>query len=87
MVYMTVIELLIHAANGFLYFLIGVGILTFFFPTKMSLHHPQGILMGIGFTSSFLSEPQVEEIHYLFFSIHLIFFSLGVFVNLGERQD
>lgn len=84
---MTVIELLIHAADGFLYFLIGVGILTFFFPTKMTIHPPQGILMGIGFTSSFSSEPQVEEIHYLFFSIHLIFFSLGVFVNLGERKN
>ena len=84
---MTVIELLIHAADGFLYFLIGIGILTFFFPTKMTIHPPQGILMGIGFTSSFSSEPQVEEIHYLFFSIHLIFFSLGVFVNLGERKN
>jgi len=84
---MTVIELLIHAVNGFLYFLMGVGILTLFFPTKMSLHPPQGIMLGIGFTSSFAEEPQVEEIHYIFFSIHLIFFSLGVFVNLGERQN
>ena len=84
---MTVIELLINVANGFLYFLIAIGVLTFFFPTKMSLHHPQGILLGVGFTSSFSENPQVEEIHYLFFSIHLLFFSLGVFVNLGERKD
>jgi hypothetical protein len=84
---MTVIELLSYTANGFLYFLIGIGFLTFFFPTKMTLHPPQGILIGVGFTSSFSENPQVEEIHYLFFSIHLIFFSLGVFVNLGERQN
>jgi len=83
----TVLDLLIHTANGFLYFLIGIGILTFFFPTKMSLHKPQGILLGIGFTSSFSENPQVDEIHYLFFSIHLLFFSLGVFVNLGERKN
>jgi hypothetical protein len=87
MVYMTVIDLLIHAANGFLYFLIAVGILTFFFPTKMSLHHPQGVLLGVGITSSFSPNPQVTDIHYLFFSIHLLFFSIGVFVNLGERRD
>lgn len=84
---MTVLDLLLHIANGFLYFLIGVGILTFFFPTKMSLHNPQGILLGVGFTSSFSENPQVDEIHYLFFSIHLLFFSLGVFVNLGERKE
>lgn len=84
---MTVIELLLYVVDGFLYFLMGVGILTLFFPVKMSLHHPQGILIGVGFTSSFTEEPQVEEIHYLFFSIHLLFFSLGVFINLGERQD
>jgi hypothetical protein len=84
---MTVIELLLYVANGFLYFLIGIGVLTFFFPTKMSLHHPQGILLGVGFTSSFSENPQVDTIHYLFFSIHLLFFSLGVFVNLGERND
>jgi hypothetical protein len=84
---MTVIELLFHIINGFLCFLIGIGFLTFFFPTKMTLHPPQGILIGVGFTSSFSENPQVEEIHYLFFSIHLIFFSLGVFVNLGERQN
>jgi hypothetical protein len=84
---MTVIELLFHAVDGFLYFLMAIGILTLFFPIKMSLHHPQGILLGIGFTSSFSEEPQVDNIHYLFFSIHLLFFSLGVFVNLGERQD
>ena len=84
---MTVIELLFQAAHGFLYFLIGIGILTFFFPTKMSIHHPQGILLGVGFTSSFSEEPQVDNIHYLFFSIHLIFFSIGVFVNLGERHN
>lgn len=83
----TVLDLLIHTANGFLYFLIGIGILTFFFPTKMSLHKPQGILLGVGFTSSFSENPQVDEIHYLFFSIHLLFFSLGVFVNLGERKN
>ena len=84
---LTVLDLLIYTANGFLYFLIGIGILTFFFPTKMSLHKPQGILLGIGFTSSFSENPQVDEIHYLFFSIHLLFFSLGVFVNLGERKN
>jgi len=84
---MTVLDLLLHTANGFLYFLIGIGILTFFFPTKMSLHKPQGILLGVGFTSSFSEKPQVDEIHYLFFSIHLLFFSLGVFVNLGERKE
>ena len=83
----TVLDLLIHTANGFLYFLIGIGILTFFFPTKMSLHKPQGSLLGVGFTSSFSENPQVDEIHYLFFSIHLLFFSLGVFVNLGERKN
>ena len=87
MVYMTVLDLLLHTANGFLYFLIGIGVLTFFFPTKMSLHKPQGILLGVGFTSSFSEKPQVDEIHYLFFSIHLLFFSLGVFVNLGERKN
>ena len=84
---MTVIELLLHAADGFTYFLMIIGLLTLFFPTKMSLHLPQGILLGVGFTSSFSENPQVEEIHFIFFSIHLIFFSLGVFVNLGERQD
>lgn len=84
---MTVIELLLYVADGFLYFLMGIGILTLFFPVKMSLHHPQGILIGVGITSSFTEEPQVEGIHYLFFSIHLLFFSLGVFINLGERQD
>jgi hypothetical protein len=84
---MTVIELLIHASNGFLYFLIAVGILTFFFPTKMSLHQPQGVLFGVGITSSFSPNPQVKNIHYIFFSIHLLFFSIGVFVNLGERRD
>jgi hypothetical protein len=84
---MTVLELLFQTANGFLYFLMGIGILTFFFPTKMSLHHPQGVLIGVGFTSSFSEDPQVKDIHYLFFSIHLLFFSIGVFVNLGERHD
>ena len=84
---MTVIDLLLYAAQGFLYFLVLIGILTFIFPVKMSLHHPQGLLLGIGFTSSFSENPQVDTIHYLFFSIHLLFFSLGVFVNLGERND
>jgi hypothetical protein len=84
---MTVIELLLHSLNGFLYFLMGIGILTFFFPIKISVHPPQGILLGVGFTSSFSDEPQLEDIKYIFFSVHLILFSLGIFINLGERHD
>ena len=82
---MTVIDLLIYVANGFLYFLILIGVSTLFYPIKMSLHHPQGILLGIGFTSSYSEEPQIEEINYVFFSVHLIAFSLGIFINLGEK--
>jgi hypothetical protein len=82
---MTVIDLLMHAANGFFYFLILIGISTLFYPVKMSLHHPQGILLGVGVTSSYSEEPQIEDIHYVFFSIHLIVFSLGLFINLGEK--
>ncbi len=82
---MTVTDLLIYAANGFFYFLVLIGISTIFYPIKMSLHHPQGILLGIGFTSSYSEEPQIEEINYVFFSVHLIVFSLGIFINLGEK--
>lgn len=84
---MTVIELLFYVVNGFVYFLMAIGVITFLFPTKMSIHSPQGVLLGVGITSSYGENPQVDGIHYLFFSIHLLFFSIGVFINLGERQD
>tara|TARA_B110000971_G_scaffold191857_1_gene203754 strand:+ start:294 stop:545 length:252 start_codon:yes stop_codon:yes gene_type:complete len=83
---MTIIELLIIVAHAFLYFLIAIGISTLLFPIKMSLHSPSGILLGIAFTTNMFEETDEPEVAYLFFSVHLIFFSLGIFVNLGLKQ-
>jgi len=83
---MTVIELLIYAANGFLYFLMAVGILTLFFPIKMSVTPPVGILLGVAVTSNTWNSHDEVDINYVFFQIHLVFFALGVFINLGEKQ-
>ena len=83
---MTLLELLIYIVNGFSYFLIGIGISTIFFPVKMSLHPPIGVLLGIAVSSSYWGEEEPIEIEYVFFQIHLLFFSLGVFINLGEKK-
>tara|TARA_R110000772_G_scaffold78654_1_gene168729 strand:- start:31 stop:279 length:249 start_codon:yes stop_codon:yes gene_type:complete len=82
---MTIIELLIHAAHGFLYFLVAIGFSTLLYPIKMSLHPPTGILLGMAFTTNMFEETEEPEVRYLFFSIHLVFFSLGIFVNYGFK--
>ena len=81
---MTIIELLIIMANGFLYFLMAVGAITLFFPVRMSIHPPSGILFGIAVTSSYWNQEETD-IKYIFFQAHLGLMSLGIFINLGYK--
>lgn len=82
---MKVIDLLPYIADGFTYFLLAIGISTFIFPVRMTLHPPAGILLGVAMTSS-ATNPQ-ENLKYIFFQIHLFIFSIGVFINLGIKED
>jgi hypothetical protein len=82
---MQVIDLLSYAVNYFTYFLITIGISTFIFPVRMTLHPPAGILLGVAMTSS-ATNPQ-GDLRYVFFQIHIFLFSIGVFINLGMKED
>jgi hypothetical protein len=82
---MQVIDLLPYAVNYFTYFLIAIGISTFIFPVRMTLHPPTGILLGVAMTSS-ATNPQ-GDLRYVFFQIHIFLFSIGVFINLGMKED
>jgi hypothetical protein len=82
---MLITDLLPYIFHGFTYFLIGIGISTFFFPVRMTLHGFHGILVGIAYTSSYNNPDDGSEINYIFLQIHLIFFSLGVFINIGPK--
>lgn len=82
---MQVIELLPYIVEYFTYFLLFIGALTFIFPVRMTLHPPIGVLFGFAVTSS-VSNPQ-ENLKYVFFQIHFFLFSIGVFVNLGTKEE
>lgn len=83
---MVLTDILPHFLHGFIYFLLAIGLSTFFFPVRMTLHGFQGILVGIAYTSSLNNPNDGSEVHYMFFQIHLLFFSLGVFINLGPKK-
>lgn len=82
---MLITDLIPYIVDGFIYFLMGIGISTFFLPIKSSLIGFQGIMLGVGFTSSWRNKNDGSEIHYLYFQIHLLIFSLGFFINLGPK--
>lgn len=82
---MTLIDLLPYVADCFTYFLLFIGILTFLVPVRMTLHPPVGILLGVAVTSS-ATNPQ-GDVKYVFFQIHLLLFSIGVFANLGMKTE
>jgi hypothetical protein len=64
-------------------FLALIGLLTFFLPIKLSLHLiKNGLLLGINHVSS---DPK-EQIKYMFFQIHLILFSIGVYIQFPPQE-
>ena len=86
---MNLIEIALLLGKGFIFFLIAMGALAFFYPVRITIHPPQGLLLGVAFTSSFQdSEEQelLEDINYLFFSVHLLVGSIGIFVDLGLKD-
>ena len=86
---MNLIEIALLLGKGIVFFLIAMGIVTFFYPVRMSVHPPSGILLGVAFTSSFQDSEELQdlnEINFLFFSVHLIVGSIGIFVDLGLKD-
>lgn len=78
------VELIINIISTTLtWFFISIGVLTFVFPIKLSLHKPHGIVFGIGVTTS-LTESELD-MDFIFFQVYLIFFSMGIFINLGQK--
>jgi ABC-type uncharacterized transport system permease subunit len=67
----------------FICFLALMGLLTFFLPIKLSLHLiKNGLLLGINHV---YSEPK-EQIKYIFFQIHLILFSIGIYIQFSSQE-
>ena len=59
-------------------FFVIVGIIAFLFPIKLSLTLPKnGLLLGIVHVNS----PPEEDIKYIYFQVHLILISIGIFIN------
>lgn len=64
-------------------FLTLIGLLTFFLPIKLSLHFiKNGLLLGINHVTS---EPS-DNIRYWFFQIHLILFSVGIYIQFPSQE-
>jgi hypothetical protein len=72
----TIIQILIA-------FFIIIGIIAFIFPIKLSLSLPKnGVLLGIVHV---YSDPK-EDIKYIYFQIHLILISIGVFIQTTPQK-
>jgi hypothetical protein len=64
-------------------FFVIIGIIAFIFPIKLSLSLPKnGVLLGIVHV---YSDPK-EDIKYVFFQIHLILISIGVFIQTTPQK-
>jgi hypothetical protein len=72
----TIIQILIA-------FFIIIGVIAFIFPIKLSLSLPKnGVLLGIVHV---YSDPK-EDIKYIYFQIHLILISIGVFIQTTPQK-
>lgn len=86
---MNLIEIVLLLGKGIVFFLIAMGLLTFFYPVRITIHPPQGILLGVAFTSSFQDNEELQEMNdlkFLFFSVHVLIGSIGIFVDLGIKD-
>jgi hypothetical protein len=68
--------------KGIIGFFTIMGLLTFLFPLKLSLHLPKnGLVLGL---THVVSHPE-EPVNYWFFQIHLILFSVGIYIQFPPQ--
>lgn len=77
-----VLDTLFNLLKGFIATIV---LLSIFFPVKLSIRKPSGLVIGINHITN-REVDNTEELNYIFINLHLIFFIVGILIIIKYKS-